>query len=173
MADLQSYYKAAEKKMQDALLHLDDTLAHIRAGKANVRLLDPIRVDYYGQAVALSNVASITTPDPRTIAIQPWEKKMLPVIEKAIMASEIGITPENNGEVIRLCIPPLTEDRRRELVKQVKAETETSKVAVRNIRRETIDALKKEQKNGLAEDAEKDGHFSELSTASRGQCCLA
>lgn len=156
MADIQSYFSSAEKKMQDALAHLDDSLAHIRAGKANVRILEPIRVDYYGQNVTLSNVANITTPDARTIAIQPWEKKMLGTIEKAIMASEIGITPENNGEVIRLCIPPLTEDRRRDLVKQVKAETENAKVAVRNARRDSIEALKKEVKNGLAEDAEKD-----------------
>ena len=142
--------------MQDALAHLDDSLAHIRAGKANVRILEPVRVDYYGQSVAISGVANVTTPDPRTIAIQPWEKKMLPTIEKAILASGLGITPENNGEIIRLCIPPLTEDRRRDLVKQVKAETESAKVAVRNARRDVIEALKKEVKNGLAEDAEKD-----------------
>lgn len=156
MAEIQSYYDAAEQKMQDALTHLDDSLAHIRAGKANVRILEPIRIDYYGQMVGISGVANVTTPDARTIAIQPWEKKMLSTIEKAIMASEIGITPENNGEVIRLCIPPLTEDRRRDLVKQVKAETENAKVAVRNARRDTIEGLKKEVKNGLAEDAEKD-----------------
>ncbi len=156
MADVQSYFKSTEEKMEGALLHLDDTLAHIRAGRANVRLLEPIRVDYYGQPSPLNGVASITTPDPRTIAIKPYEKNMLGVIEKAILASEVGITPENNGEIIRLCIPPLTEDRRHELVKQVKKECETAKVAVRNCRRDAIESLKKEIKNGLAEDAEKD-----------------
>ena len=156
MADVNTYYSTAENKMQGALSHLDDALAHIRAGKANVRILDPVHVDYYGQNVPVSNVANVTTPDARTITIQPWEKKMLGAIEKAIMASGIGITPENNGEVIRLSIPPLTEDRRRQLVKDVKAETEQAKVAVRNARRDAIEGLKKEIKNGLAEDAEKD-----------------
>ncbi|MBQ0030297.1 MAG: ribosome recycling factor [Paludibacteraceae bacterium] len=157
MADVQTTYKNTEEKMDGALKHLDDALAIIRAGKANVRILDPVRVDYYGQMTQLSGVASITTPDARTISIQPWEKKMLPAIEKAILASEVGITPENNGEIIRLSIPPLTEDRRKQLVKQVKAETENAKVAVRNARRDAIEGLKKEVKNnGLAEDAEKD-----------------
>jgi ribosome recycling factor len=110
MAEIQSYYKAAEEKMEGALLHLDDSLAHIRAGKANVRILDPIRVDYYGSLTPLSGVATVTTPDARTISIQPWEKGMIAVIEKAILNSEVGITPENNGEIIRLTIPALTEE---------------------------------------------------------------
>ena len=156
MADVESFYKNAQTKMDGALSHLDDAFAHIRAGKANVRILEPIHLDYYGSMTPLSGVANITTPDARTITIQPWEKKMLPAIEKAILASEIGITPENNGEIIRLSIPPLTEDRRKQLVKQVKAEAENAKVAVRNARRDAIDGLKKEIKNGLAEDAEKD-----------------
>ena len=104
----------------------------------------------------LSGVATITTPDARTIAIQPWEKKMISVIEKAIMNSEVGITPENNGELIRLAIPPLTEDRRKQLVKQTRAEGEEAKISIRNARRDAIEGLKKEMKNGLAEDAEKD-----------------
>ena len=104
----------------------------------------------------LSNVATITTPDAHTIAIQPWEKKLIPEIEKAIMASEVGITPENNGEIIRLGIPPLTEERRKVLVKQTRAEGEDAKISIRNARRDAIDGLKKEIKNGLAEDAEKD-----------------
>ncbi len=142
--------------MEQSLLFLDDALARIRAGKANVRILDGVRVDYYGSVVPLSNVATITTPDAHTIAIQPWEKKLIPEIEKAIMASEVGITPENNGEIIRLGIPPLTEERRKTLVKQTRAEGEDAKISIRNARRDAIDGLKKEIKNGLAEDAEKD-----------------
>ena len=142
--------------MEPSLLFLDDALARIRAGKANVRILDGVRVDYYGSVVPLSNVATITTPDAHTIAIQPWEKKLIPEIEKAIMASEVGITPENNGEIIRLGIPPLTEERRKTLVKQTRAEGEDAKISIHNARRDAIDGLKKEIKNGLAEDAEKD-----------------
>lgn len=156
MAEVKEYFKAAEDKMAQAVSHLDDSLAHIRAGKANVRILDPIRIEYYGSLSPLSGVATITTPDARTIAIQPWDKKMIPVIEKAIMNSEVGITPENNGELIRLCIPPLTEERRKALVKQARSEGEDAKISVRNARRDAIDGLKKEIKNGLAEDAEKD-----------------
>ena len=113
-------------------------------------------MDYYGSQAPISNVANISVPDARTIAITPWEKSMFKEIEKAIINSELGITPENNGEVIRLCIPPLTEDRRKQLVKQSKAEAETAKVSVRNARREAIEGLKKEIKNGLSEDSEKD-----------------
>ncbi|MCQ2198595.1 MAG: ribosome recycling factor [Paludibacteraceae bacterium] len=156
MADVKSFYKAAEDKMEKALLHLDDTFAHIRAGKANVRILDPVRVEVYGQLSPLSAAANINTPDARTIVIKPWDKNLIGAIEKAIMASEVGITPENNGEVIRLSIPPLTEERRKQLAKQAKAEAEDAKIAVRNARRDAIDGLKKEIKNGLAEDAEKD-----------------
>lgn len=156
MAEIQSYYKAAEEKMEGALLHLDDSLAHIRAGKANVRILDPVRVDYYGSMTPLSGVATVTTPDARTISIQPWEKGMIAVIEKAILNSEVGITPENNGEIIRLTIPALTEERRKALVKQTRSEGEDAKISVRNARRDAIDGLKKEVKNGLAEDVEKD-----------------
>lgn len=136
--------------------HLDEALARIRAGKANIRILDAVRVEYYGQNVPLTNVASITTPDAKTIAIQPWEKGLIKDIEKAILNSEVGITPENNGEMIRLSIPPLTEDRRKQLVKQAKADGEDAKISVRNIRRDAIDALKKAIKDGLAEDMEKD-----------------
>ncbi|MBR4815129.1 MAG: ribosome recycling factor [Paludibacteraceae bacterium] len=156
MAEIKEYLKAAEEKMEQSLLFLDDALARIRAGKANVRILDGVRVDYYGSVAPLSNVATITTPDAHTIAIQPWEKKLIPEIEKAIMASEVGITPENNGEIIRLGIPPLTEERRKTLVKQTRAEGEDAKISIRNARRDAIDGLKKEIKNGLAEDAEKD-----------------
>ncbi len=146
----------AEELMQAAVLFLDDALAHIRAGKASVRILDPIKVDYYGAATPLSNVSTVTTPDARTIQIQPWEKNMLSVIERALINSNIGLAPNNNGEVIRLIIPPLTEERRRELAKQCKGEAENAKVSVRNARRDAIETLKKQIKEGLPEDAEKD-----------------
>ncbi len=146
----------AEELMQAAVLFLDDALAHIRAGKASVRILDPIKVDYYGAATPLSNVSTVTTPDARTIQIQPWEKNMLSVIERALINSNIGLAPNNNGEVIRLIIPPLTEERRRELAKQCKGEAENAKVSVRNARRDAIETLKKQVKEGLPEDAEKD-----------------
>ena len=146
----------AEELMQAAVLFLDDALAHIRAGKASVRILDPIKVDYYGAATPLSNVSTVTTPDARTIQIQPWEKNMLSVIERALINSNIGLAPNNNGEVIRLIIPPLTEERRRELAKQCKGEAENTKVSVRNARRDAIETLKKQIKEGLPEDAEKD-----------------
>lgn len=146
--------------MQLAVDYLDETLSRIRAGKASPRLLDAIRVDYYGTQAPISNVANVSVPDARTIAITPWEKSMFKEIEKAIINSELGITPENNGEVIRLSIPPLTEERRKSLVKQCKGEAENAKVSVRNTRRETIDALKKEIKNGMSEDVEKDAEAS-------------
>ncbi len=153
--EVSEYLQEAEAAMEMAVEYLDDTLSHIRAGKASARLLDGIRVDYYGSMSPISNVANVSVPDARTIAITPWEKSMFKVIEKAIIDSELGITPENNGEVIRLSIPPLTEDRRRQLVKQSKGEAENAKVSVRNARREAIEGLKKEVKNGLSEDAEK------------------
>lgn len=154
--EVKEYLSNASDSMQLATEYLEDTLSHIRAGKASARLLDGIRVDYYGTQSPISNVANVSVPDARTIAITPWEKSMFKVIEKAIIDSELGVTPENNGEVIRLNIPPLTEDRRKQLVKQCKAEAENAKVSVRNARREAIDLLKKEVKNGLSEDAEKD-----------------
>lgn len=153
--EIKEYLQEAEDSMTLAVEYLDDTLSHIRAGKASARLLDGIRVDYYGSQAPVSNVANVSVPDARTIAITPWEKSMFKVIEKAILDSDLGITPENNGKVIRLSIPPLTEDRRKQLVKQSKGEAENAKVSVRNARREAIDGLKKEVKNGLSEDAEK------------------
>lgn len=154
--EVKEYLDNAEESMQLAVEYLDDTLSHIRAGKASPRLLDGIKVDYYGTQSPISNVANVSVPDARTIAITPWEKSMFKEIEKAIINSELGVTPENNGEVIRICIPPLTEERRRQLVKQSKTEAENAKVSVRNARREAIDGLKKEVKNGLSEDVEKD-----------------
>lgn len=142
--------------MSEAVGYLDESLAHIRAGKANVKILDGVRVEYYGSKMPISNVANVNTPDARTIVITPWEKNMFRVIEKAIIDSNVGIMPENNGEVIRLSIPPLTEDRRKQLVKESKAEAEKAKVSVRNARREAIEGLKKAVKDGMAEDVEKD-----------------
>ena len=154
--EVKEYLENATDSMELAVEYLDETLSHIRAGKASPKLLDGIRVNYYGSTVPVSNVANVSVPDARTIAITPWEKPMIKEIEKAIINSELGITPENNGEVIRLSIPPLTEDRRKQLVKQSKAEAENAKVSVRNARREAIDGLKKEIKKGLSEDVEKD-----------------
>ncbi len=154
--DVKEYLDNAQEAMELAADYLEETLARIRAGKASAKLLDGIRVDYYGSQAPISNVSNVSVPDARTIAITPWEKSMFRVIEKAILDSDLGITPENNGEVIRLGIPPLTEDRRKQLVKQCKAETENAKVSVRNARREAIDGLKKEIKQGLSEDTEKD-----------------
>ena len=149
--------EAAEEKMEMTLEFLDEAFSRIRAGRANTRILDGIRVEYYGSVVPLSNVATVTTPDAKTILVQPWEKQMLKVVEKAIQDSEVGITPENNGEVIRLGIPPLTEERRKQLVKQTKQEAEEAKISIRNARREGIDEIKKAVKQGLAEDVGKDG----------------
>ena len=160
MDDVKTYLNSAEEKMAMAIEFLDEALAHIRAGKANPRILDGIRVDYYGSLAPLSNVANISVPDARTIVITPWEKSMFKVIEKAILDSELGITPENNGEIIRLSIPPLTEERRKALVKQSKQEAENAKVSVRNARRDAIDGLKKAQKEGMPEDVAKDGETS-------------
>ena len=146
----------AEELMESAVMYLDDALARIRAGKASARILDVVRVEYYGQMSPLSNVATITTPDARTIQIQPWEKKMIAEIERAIINSNVGLAPSNNGESIRLMIPPLTEERRKELAKQCKGEAEHAKVSVRNARRDAIELLKKQIKEGLPEDAAKD-----------------
>ncbi len=146
----------AEELMQAAVMYLDDALAHIRAGKASPRILDPIHIDYYGASTPLANVATISTPDARTIAIQPWEKKLIGDIERAIINSNIGLAPSNNGEVIRLSIPPLTEERRKELAKQCKGEAENAKVSIRNARRDAIETLKKQVKEGMPEDVEKD-----------------
>lgn len=157
MNDVNHYLKPAEEKMEHAVAYLDEVLAHIRAGKANPKILDGIRVEYYGSGVPLSNVANISVPDARTIVITPWEKPMFKEIERAIINSELGIMPENNGEVIRISIPPLTEERRKSLVKQTKTEGESAKIGVRNARRDAIDGLKKAVKaDGMPEDVEKD-----------------
>ena len=156
MIEAKQILNEAEESMQAAVLFLDDALAHIRAGKASARILDAIRIDYYGTMSPLANVATITTPDARTIAIQPWEKKLIGEIERAIINSNIGLAPSNNGEVIRLILPPLTEERRQQLAKQCKGEAENAKVSVRNARRDAIELLKKQVQEGMPEDVEKD-----------------
>ena len=152
MVDVKTCLDNAQEKMDMAIMYLEEALAHIRAGKASARLLDGIRVDSYGSMVPISNVAAITTPDARSIVIKPWDKSMFRVIEKAIIDSDLGIMPENNGEMIRIGIPPLTEERRKDLVKDVKKKGEAAKVAVRNIRRDANDAFKKLAKQDVSED---------------------
>jgi ribosome recycling factor len=146
----------AEDAMQKAINHLEAELTKIRAGKANPQMLDGIVVDYYGSATPINQVGNISVMDARTISIQPWEKNMLQPIERAIIATNIGINPQNDGNLIRLFLPPLTEERRKDLVKKSHGEGEHAKVAIRNIRRDAIESIKKAQKNGLSEDASKD-----------------
>jgi len=147
----------AEEKMEKAIKHLEYELSHLSAGRANPLLLDGITVDYYGTMTPLAQVSNINTPDAKSILIQPWEKNMLSVIEKAILAANIGITPINNGEAIRINVPPLTEERRHQLVKQVKQEGETAKISIRTSRKWFLDELKTLLKDGLPEDEEKNG----------------
>lgn len=149
---------AAKAKMQDTVSFLEEDLKTYRVGKANPSILNNVMVDYYGSQMPVAQVASVSVPDAKTIAIQPWEKNMIPLIEKAIMVANLGFTPQNNGEVIRCPIPPLTEDRRKELLKKARAAGESAKVAVRNSRRDGVDALKKAQKAGeMSEDVQSEG----------------
>ena len=148
--------EVAEDGMKKAISHLEAELAKIRAGRATPQILDGLVVDYYGSPTPINQVGNISVADARTITIQPWEKNMLQPIERSIIAANIGITPQNDGAIIRLFLPPLTEERRKELVKGVNAEGEQSRVAVRSIRRDAIEDIKKLQKNGLSEDAGKD-----------------
>jgi ribosome recycling factor len=157
MEYLKTYLTEAEEMMEMTILHIEDELGHIRAGKADLRLIDNIRVENYGSMVPINNVAGVSTPDVRTIAIRPWDKNMVKVIEKAIIDSPLGIMPQNNGEIIRIIIPPLTEERRKQLVKQCSKEVETAKISIRNARRDCIEALKKAVKDGMPEDVQKDG----------------
>ena len=157
MAETKQILKEAEQKMHQSISFLDEQLSHIRAGKANPKILDAVRVMYYGSLVPLTNVASVSTPDAKTIIITPWEKPLIKDIEKAIIDSSVGITPENNGEIIRLGIPPLTEDRRKQLAKQSKSEAEQAKISIRNARRDANDAIKKSIKtDSTPEDVAKD-----------------
>ena len=159
MIDVKATLNESEERMQMAALFLEESLARIRAGRANVAILDGVRVSSYGSMVPLNQVANVSVPDARTIAIKPWDKKQIRDIEKAIMDSDVGITPENNGEIIRLNIPQPTEERRRELVKQCNKIGEKAKVEVRNVRGDIKDRLKKDIKDGLSEDNEKDAEL--------------
>jgi ribosome recycling factor len=158
--DIASIIATCEDHMKKAIGHLEAELTKIRAGKANPQMLDGIVVDYYGSPMPINQVANISVMDARTLSIQPWEKNMLQPIERAIIAANIGINPQNDGALIRLFLPPLTEERRKELVKKCQAEGEHSKVAIRNIRRDAIEHIKRLQKNGLSEDAAKDAETS-------------
>jgi len=144
------------EKMQAAIAHLEKELLHLRAGKASPAMLDGVMVEYYGSLTPLSKIANLSTPDARTVAIQPWEKGIIPAIEKAILNANLGFNPGNNGEIIRINVPVLTEERRRMLVKQAQQEGENAKVSVRIVRKEANESLKKLQKEGLSEDLEKD-----------------
>lgn len=148
--------KDTEEMMRKSISHLESELAKVRAGKANPQMLDGIHVDYYGNPTLISQVANISVVDARTLTIQPWEKNMLQPIERSILQANIGITPQNDGNIIRIFLPPMTEERRKELVKRSNNEGEHAKVAVRNIRRDAIEKVKKAQKDGLSEDAAKD-----------------
>ncbi len=154
--DVASIISGAEEHMKKAIQHLEAELVKIRAGKANPQMLDGIVVDYYGSPMPINQVANISVMDARTLSIQPWEKNMLQPIERAIIAANTGINPQNDGNLIRMFLPPLTEERRRELVKKCHNEGEHSKVAIRNIRRDAIEHIKRLQKNGLSEDAAKE-----------------
>jgi len=150
--EIQMYLDDSKERMEKALIHLSNELVKLRAGKANPNMLDSIYVDYYGVSTILSQVANINTPDAKSLVIQPWDKKMIGPIEKAILAANIGVTPMNNGDMVRLNLPPLTEERRKQLVKTTRGEGESAKVSIRNARRDVIEEIKKLQKNGLAED---------------------
>ncbi len=155
--DTKTILGEATDRMQRAIDHLEEELLNIRAGKASVNVLNGVMVDYYGSQTPVSGVASVTVPDAKTVLIQPWDKNMIRMIEKAIIDSNIGLPPSNNGEQIRLSIPPLTEERRREIVKSVRAEAETARISLRNARRDAVEAFKKAQKEGMSEDESKDG----------------
>ena len=155
--DTKTILNDATVRMQKTVDFLEESLANIRAGKASVNVLNGVFVDFYGSQTPVSGVASVTVPDAKTILIQPWDKNMIRPIEKAIIDSNISLTPSNNGESIRLSMPPLTEERRKELVKQSKAEAENARVSLRNARRDAVEAFKKAVKEGMPEDEGKDG----------------
>ncbi len=157
MEEIEIYLESAQETMDGALKHLAIELNKIRAGKASPQMLDGIQVDYYGSPSPLQNVASVSTPDTRTLVIKPFEKRLIADIEKAIRNSNIGLSPNNDGEIIRLSVPPLTEERRHEMVKRVKQEVETAKVNVRNVRQDANNSIRKLTKEGVSEDQVKNG----------------
>jgi ribosome recycling factor len=156
MSDVKSILDHAKDSMDKSIKHLESELTKVRAGKANPAMLENVLVDYYGSKVAISNTASVNTQDARTIIIQPWEKSMLTPIEKAIQAANLGFNPQNDGVIIRIVVPPLTEERRRDLTKTAKSLGEDAKIGVRTVRKEAIENVKKLQKTGLPEDEAKD-----------------
>lgn len=158
--DLLLILEEAQDSMQKALSHLESELVRIRAGKANPQMLEGLTVDYYGTPTILNQVGNVSVMDARTLTIQPWEKNMLQPIERAIINANLGVTPQNDGNIIRLFLPPLTEERRKEFVKRANGEGEQSRVAVRSIRRDAIEQIKKLQKDGLSEDEAKDAEKS-------------
>ena len=159
--------KEAEDSMLKTISHLEVELVKIRAGKANPGMLEGIMVEYYGNPTPINQVANISALDARTLSVQPWEKNMLQQVERAIIAANIGINPQNDGNIIRLFLPPLTEERRKELVKRCNAEGEHAKIAIRNIRRDSIEVIKKMQKDGLSEDISKDAEKEAQDTTDR------
>lgn len=157
MEDIELYIEDAKETMEGAIKHLIIELAKVRAGKASPQMLDGIQIEYYGSMSPLSNVASVNTPDARTIAIKPFEKKIINDIEKAIRNSNLGFSPSNDGDLIRISVPPLTEERRKDLVKRAKAEVETAKINIRNIRQDANNSIRKLTKEGVSEDDVKRG----------------
>lgn len=157
MEELELYLETAKEMMEKAIVHTKQELAKIRAGKAMPNMLDVVKVDYYGAMTPLNQIAAVNSPDARTLFVKPWEKSMTTAIEKAIMNSDLGLNPQNDGEQIIINIPQLTEERRRDLVRQSKAVTEDGKISVRGARKDTNDELKKLQKDGLSEDLVKSG----------------
>jgi ribosome recycling factor len=154
---LKEVYDGLKAAMDKAIDHAATEFSKIRAGKAHPSMLDAVKVDYYGSLVPLSQVANVNTPDAKTIAIQPWEKSMLQAIEKGIIISNLGFNPSNDGTMIRVILPPLTEERRKDIVKKVKGEAENAKVTIRNIRKDANETIKRLQKEGLPEDEAKGG----------------
>ena len=155
--ELSLQINSVSTSMEKAIAHLESELVKMRAGRANPQMFDSVVVDYYGSPTAIAQVANISVADARTLTIQPWEKNMLQPIERAIIAANLGVPPQNDGIIIRIFLPPLTEERRKEIVKKVQAEGEHSRIAIRNIRRDAIEGVKKLQKNGLSEDIALDG----------------
>jgi ribosome recycling factor len=157
MNDVKSVLDNSKSLMDKAIQHLEAELQKVRAGKANPVMLENVMVDYYGSKVPISNTASVNTQDARTLIIQPWEKSMLTPIEKAIQMANLGFNPQNDGVIIRIVVPPLTEERRKELTKTAKSLGEDAKIAIRNIRKDSMEQIKNLKKNGLPEDEAKDG----------------
>ncbi len=156
MTDVKEILDSSKSQMEKAIQHLEMELQKVRAGKANPMILENVMVDYYGSKVPISNTASVNTQDARTLIVQPWEKTMLTPIEKAIQGANLGLNPQNDGVIIRIVIPPLTEDRRKDLTKTAKSLGEDAKVGIRNVRKEAMEQIKKLLKDGLPEDAAKD-----------------